>query len=1133
MKASTALRAKVMVIVLSLVFAPLALPQAGVVAQGQVAAGKETIHLPLLGAPHGPPDFTILSPTPGSSVSGTSLFAIQPAEAGQITSVDFQAGGTDLGADSSAADGLQAFLDVSALPAGPLQLSATASGPSGRTTKTVNVTVVAKPAASATVGATGATLATTSTGSLIIVPPGAAPPGTKITVQDKTREQTTEEDGIDWDAIGVTFLGAIDVQANGPITRPLEVTSMGFGNRLQQGQKVVTYRILPDADGDGVGELVVVNGANVAPNGALVSSPIPQLTVNSMVCTQGVNVASQAGVQSGAGGAATQPLHGAPGALITIHGGGFNPNALQGNVATFHSLVNGQTLNVPAQVEQNGADANDQTVSVLVPVFPAGAATLLLRNESTGSTSGPYNLTVDAAPQLSGPAGDIIDSFFAQSLGVIATLPADNAEQAAQKTTITDNFTQMRAAFANLGKDSAPDIQQYLHDTATIIEGSGVISSAAALNIANSSAVQVQCVTPEQRNFVNTALNVVQNMFVVGCTLLAVGPKSPLLATACNFFFSQFVNFDRYLLGTKPTCPSQTPTTPAACSPTNTAQGAGKTGMGSAPPPGGNACGNAGGGPNISVQSATVGATNGETNAGRFIVKIFTASGDKLLTPFTGASDPGGYFFIPLIPQHEPFRALALDEETGASVSVTGTGPVEGDSVRLDFDFSKAAQNLYPIAIGDTVSNGVPAVGAGNIETAGGLDIYTFHGNAGQRVFFDVRSTGLNVGWQLHSPSNAVIFDKCFACGDPGSFTLPDAGTYKVTVGGESNNVTGTYSFKLWNVPAPQHFAIAIGDTISNGVPSAGAGNIETPGVLDVYTFHANANQTIFADVLAHSINIDWRLDAPDGTNIFNTCTGCGDPGRFTLTQAGTYTLTVGDGRDDHTGSYAVKVWNVPAPQHFAIAVGDTVSNGVPSAGAGNIESPGVEDIYTFHANANQKVYFDLLGNGVVIDWRLDGPDGANIFERCTGCGEPGAFTLAKAGTYTITVGQANSDHTGTYSFKLWNVPVPQHFAIAIGDTISNGVPAAGAGNIESPGVEDVYTFHANAGQKVNVTVPHAEITIGWKLQAPNGDSVFESCIGCGNPGVVTLSASGGYTVTVGQANSDHTGTYSFKLAPQ
>ena len=55
----------------------------------------------------------------------------------------------------------------------------------------------------------------------------------------------------------------------------------------------------------------------------------------------------------------------------------------------------------------------------------------------------------------------------------------------------------------------------------------------------------------------------------------------------------------------------------------------------------------------------------------------------------------------------------------------------------------------------------------------------------------------------------------------------------------------------------------------------------------------------------------------------------------------------------------------------------------------------------------------------------------------------------------------------GTYSFTLRLAPEPQNFTIAIGDTVSSDVPEPGAGNLEAPGAQDVYSFDALAGQQV------------------------------------------------------------------
>src|SRR5437016_1593169 len=65
-------------------------------------------------------------------------------------------------------------------------------------------------------------------------------------------------------------------------------------------------------------------------------------------------------------------------------------------------------------------------------------------------------------------------------------------------------------------------------------------------------------------------------------------------------------------------------------------------------------------------------------------------------------------------------------------------------------------------------------------------------------------------------------------------------------------------------------------------------------------------------------------------------------------------------------------VFAQPAPDHFTIAVGDTVSDGVPALGAGNLEEPGAQDIYTFTATAGDLVYFEDLGAAdCCLNWEV------------------------------------------------------------------------------------------------------------------------------------------------------------------
>src|SRR5690606_18970568 len=95
----------------------------------------------------------------------------------------------------------------------------------------------------------------------------------------------------------------------------------------QPEQAVLNYLIGPDEDGDGVGELYVVNTASVAPNGDVVSDPVPVAQVGSTATVSQAGSDRVAPLAAGIGGA--------PGSVIAVPVAGFNPASLYGNVAEF------------------------------------------------------------------------------------------------------------------------------------------------------------------------------------------------------------------------------------------------------------------------------------------------------------------------------------------------------------------------------------------------------------------------------------------------------------------------------------------------------------------------------------------------------------------------------------------------------------------------------------------------------------------------------------------------------------------------------------------------------------------------------------------------------------------------------
>lgn len=481
------------------------------------------------------------------------------------------------------------------------------------------------------------------------------------------------------------------------------------------------------------------------------------------------------------------------------------------------------------------------------------------------------------------------------------------------------------------------------------------------------------------------------------------------------------------------------------------------------------------------------------------------------------------------------FRAATFFDQATVELPLAGhyqllLERLSGTESNYDFQVSPVpAPGNFAIAIGEVVRDGQPAAGAGFIESPGAEDVYTFTATPGQRVFFDLQQGSTGLRWRLADELGTEIFAEAMFF-DPGVVQLERGGTYTLTIGNPRDDFQGAYGFQLWNVPESPVFPITLGDRVSNGVPGAGAGNLESPGVLDVYTFQAAPGQVVFVDLQAGgTAALSWRLTDETGAEVFNQGFFF-DSGTITLTHGGTYTLTVGNPRSDVSETYQFQLWAVPAPQDFVLAVGDLVSDGLPAAGAGNIESPGALDRYTFQAAAGQAVFFDLqAGGSAALSWRLSDATGAVVFDQGFFF-DTGTITLTNGGTYTLTVGNPRSDARGAYRFRLTAVPAPQTFPIAIGDTVSSGVPADGAGNLEAPGALDVYTFTATPGQEVFFDLQEGgSASWHWRLVDEDGLVVFDEGFFF-DQGVKRLSRGGTYTLTVGHADSDRTGAYRFQI---
>ena len=436
--------------------------------------------------------------------------------------------------------------------------------------------------------------------------------------------------------------------------------------------------------------------------------------------------------------------------------------------------------------------------------------------------------------------------------------------------------------------------------------------------------------------------------------------------------------------------------------------------------------------------------------------------------------------------------------------------------------------DLFTLELEQLVSDGVPAVGAGNLETATSQDVYTVDIPASTTAYFDEQSGLCGMYWQLVDPFGKELFEDTAMClGDPGLFTLDEGGEYTITVFSPVGAIGG-YSFIIWNVNPPEEFTIPLEHVVFRGDPGRGAGNIEEPGAIDIYTLSIDSPTDVFFDELSAGCGIRWTVNDPAGNPLISNNPLClGDPGVHALAQTGDYTITV-FGQADAVGVYSFTVWQINEPEMFSIDIGQAVSDGVPAPGAGNIEEPGAIDIYTLTVEAPTGVFFEEIAGSCGLAWTVEDPQGNTIFTDQAMClNDPGAFSLVVPGNYIITVsGELDAD--GPYSFIVHQLESPDEFTIEIDELVADGVPARGAGNLESPGAIDIYALNAKAGDVVCFQELAGSCIIDWRATQPDDTILFDDPGIClTNPGKFTLEQSGAYIITVfGQGAAS--GTYSF-----
>ena len=122
----------------------------------------------------------------------------------------------------------------------------------------------------------------------------------------------------------------------------------------------------------------------------------------------------------------------------------------------------------------------------------------------------------------------------------------------------------------------------------------------------------------------------------------------------------------------------------------------------------------------------------------------------------------------------------------------------------------------------------------------------------------------------------------------------------------------------------------------------------------------------------------------------------------------------------------------------------------------GNLTNPGDEATYTFTGAPGQRVGFNRIGSNSKLSLQLTDPFGGLVFSQGTNLGIAGPYTLAWAGTYTLTLAGS-----GPYDFVLDDAAMATPIALGTGTgTTTSGTLATGLST-------RLYQFSGLAGEVV------------------------------------------------------------------
>lgn len=433
--------------------------------------------------------------------------------------------------------------------------------------------------------------------------------------------------------------------------------------------------------------------------------------------------------------------------------------------------------------------------------------------------------------------------------------------------------------------------------------------------------------------------------------------------------------------------------------------------------------------------------------------------------------------------------------------------------------------------------DGGPMTNGGNHDGTNDLgdeDIWTFTANSGDSIVLrcgELSGTASYGPWiRLYGSNGALLVENYHISDAYLSYRATNSGTFSVLVGSGILGHTGSYRLRLMKMPGA--FTVPPGDdggALANGANHDGTTSL---GDEDLWTFTANAGENVVlrcGELSGTASYTPWiRVYGANGALLAQNDHFSDAWILYQTTNAGTFSVLVGSSIQGHTGTYRLRLAQVPGA--FTVPPDDEGGPLVNGAAHDGVTLLGDEDLWMVTADAGDTLVFrcaDASGVGGFAPYlRLYGPNGALLDGDANELDSFVSFRATNSGTFTVMVDSYYQAYAGNYRLRL--AQIPGAFVVPSGD--EGGPLAPGITNFATIDLadEDIWQFTAFKNVPISVSCQRISATfVPWiRLYGPTG--ILLASVSSATTATInnTPTNTGTFTVLLGSLNRGQTGTY-------